>query len=114
MAVSSIISRKTASLKVIDTVTVAANGSATGVYNSCDGYDKLSICWTADASVSINAAIAWSMDGITNHGWTSLMTATGAYLADITDVKAPFYKVYVYNKDAGASHVMNAWAYLKA
>jgi hypothetical protein len=100
-------------------VSVAPSGNSAGNYAStwidCDGFDKIGITLNNDAATSSNIDIYWSNDNSAIHGREQNVIPSGtlAIRAGITDVKARYARVYVFNNDA-APHTFSAWAYLKA
>lgn len=92
----------------------ATTGYNTSAWIDTEGFDKISIALLNDASTANSASIAWSHDGVTVHGNETnvLPSNTTNQKIAVTEVKARFCRVIVYNTDASV-HVMSAWAYLK-
>lgn len=113
---TSIISRKQTTIQTHNGVTVALSGwTAESGYHDADGFTDLALTMTSDANVANAAQVLWSNDGINQHGQEYIITsATHQYSAGTVPIKARYFKITVNNGDGAASHVMNAWAYLKA
>lgn len=94
-------------------VSVAASGIGYSNWIDTLGYDKVALTVKNDASTSMNITLDWSSDGLTIQGAdTNLSTGTQQTRALITDTKARYLRVELFNGDTVA-HTMSAWAYLK-
>lgn len=80
-----------------------------------NGYDKLAVTLLSDATTTNNATVAWSNDGVTQHGFDTIISngSGGTTRSGILDTKARYFKVSIFNGDTVA-HTMSAWAYLKS
>lgn len=81
----------------------------------CDGFNDISLTLMNDAATGNSADIQWSNDGVNIHGYDYgvIPSGTTQYKAGSTSVKARYFKVRINNTDT-ATHVMSAWAFLKA
>lgn len=98
-----------------DRVNVPLNGNNTNTdWILADGFTQLCVTMKNDAFTSSQVNVLWSNDGITQHGLDDGMVPTASVDARAanTRVKAKYFKLQVFNKDAAAAHVMSCWAYL--
>jgi hypothetical protein len=103
-------------------VSIASNSwSAETSFHDSDGFTELAVTLKSDSTVATNGiSILWSNDGTNVHGSEFLLQgATGAGYdfasrSASTPTKSRYFKIVVANYDAGASHTMSAYAYLKA
>lgn len=108
--------RNAKTIQTHNAVSVPANGgqSISPSWINCDGYDKVSITMTIDATATNYGAVLWSNDGVSSHGEEVVATSKSTNRNQgITDVKAKYVKIYVINSDAAAAHTMSVWVYLK-
>jgi hypothetical protein len=95
-------------------VSVAASGWSVGSWIDCTGFDKIAGTLKNDAATTSTGNVEWSNDGVTVHGIEPFfVTGTSANKVGVVDVKGRYAKFSINNGDA-ASHIMSAWAYLKA
>lgn len=110
------LSRKQSTIQTHNAVSITATTvTANANWIPCDGYDKIGVSLLNDASTSSSVSIFWSYDNATTHGQDKDFIPAGTIntVSGVVDVKAPFFKVAVNNRDT-TTHVMSAWAYLKA
>lgn len=111
----------TQTVQTHNAVSVAASGSSTSAQSvSCEGFSTVNISIKSDVSHNGRFQILWSYDNVTFNLFElpsgTYIINSGTYgdrFADLP-VRAPYFKLYLENQDAGAAHTMSAWAYLKA
>lgn len=90
----------------------ATNGISTSSWVDCSGFTDISITMLNDAASASSINLVWSNDGVTDHGFETLVSSnTLQRKAASTKIKARYCKVQLSNTDA-AAHTMSAWAYL--
>jgi hypothetical protein len=96
-------------------VSVAANNFSQSTWIDCDGFDKVAITMINDASTVNAVDVQWSNDATNIHGVESIIgNASSQYRYGITDTKARYARVKVYNLATDIAHTQSCWAYLKA
>jgi hypothetical protein len=112
---NSIISKRNqTTIQTQNAVNIAASGSSVSSFIDCDGFDKVGTTSTCDAATASTLQLVWSNDGVNNHYYETISTASATSKGGLTDIKARYVKVNLINGDAGAAHVMSAWILLKA
>lgn len=93
----------------------ASTASGEASFHPCDGYAFLNIGLLNDASTSNYLDIQWSYDGTNYHSadYGALPTATTQRRTVQVPVKAPYFRLSVYNGDTVA-HTFSVWSYLMA
>jgi hypothetical protein len=100
-----------------DNVTVGADKSSiSSMWVKLDGFSKASCICKGDGTHQMSMSIAWYLSNnnpsfLFEEAITSVQNVPGQ--AVVIDVKAPYAKLKVVNKDTANAHVMNAWMYLK-
>lgn len=108
-----IVKRKQTTIQTHNAVSVGASSSSIGSWIDCGGFDKLGATLFNDAATSSGLVLQWSNDGVTFHGYESLIsTSTLKEKIAETSVKARYVRLQVWNDDT-VPHTMSAWAYLK-
>lgn len=97
-------------------VSVPASGtSSQSSYMDLQGFDMIAITFINDAAQNSALNIFWSNDGSTIHGLEQIIaSSTSQTKSGETTIKARYAKIQLTNSDAGAAHIMSAWAYLKS
>lgn len=94
----------------IDTNSWVGNAS----WIDTNGYSEVALTFLNDAATASAIAIEWSNNGSVKHGGeTILSNSTAKERAASTSTKARYLKVSIQNADT-ATHIVNAWIYLKA
>lgn len=104
--------------KTIQTHTATSIGAGATTANAAfidvDGYSELAVTMLNDAGTATIVYAYWSNDGTTTHGIEQIIaTGTSMQRVGIVTTKARYVKVAINNTDT-ASHVISAWAFLKA
>lgn len=109
--------RKQTTIQTHNAVSVALSSFSNGdnIWHDADGYDKLACTLLTDlSSLNSSVSVIWSNDGSGTQGVESVIAGgTGQQRVGITDIKARYFKIQVFNNDSTAAHTMSAWAYLK-
>lgn len=113
------VKRKATTIQTHAAVSVAlSSNSVSATWIDCDGFTEVAINMLNDANTSFACSVIWSTDGVNTQGADSVFSpgngAWGNARSGVVPVKARYLKVIALNSDAGAAHVMSAWAYLKA
>lgn len=107
-------SRYATTIQTHNAVTIAASGYSTGAWIDAGNFDKVAVTLVNDAQTTSAVNVAWSHDGSVVHAnENNILSGTNNQKTAITDVKARYFRLVVTNGDT-ASHIMSAWAYLKA
>ena len=108
-------SRLASTIQTHNAVSVGASGNSTSAsFIDCDGFDKVALTLLNDAATNSQVDIYWSHDGSSNHGQETIIANGGGVRRNgITDIKARYAKMLVYNNDSALAHTMSAWAMLK-
>ncbi|MCM3536596.1 hypothetical protein [Priestia endophytica] len=94
-------------------VNVAVDTYVNSAWYDTSGFDKIAVTMVNDANTNSSFGVHWSHDGTGYHGNDTLGTTATKMASALVDVKARYFRVYVYNKDTAAAHTMSSWAMLK-
>jgi hypothetical protein len=105
----------TVSIQTHNAASILTNTSNTeSVWHLCDGYSELAIRLANDAATGSYIDVQWSDDGSNVQGAEiTLGNNTNQNKVVRVNVAAKYFRISVRNTDA-ATHVISAWAYLKA
>jgi hypothetical protein len=105
--------RLASTIQTHNAVSVAASGNSTSSWIDTDGFLEIAVTVLSDLA-KFNITIQWSNDGNSLQGsdWdVKVSTKTNDSVSVTT--KARYARLFLYNSDT-ATHIMSAWAYLKA
>jgi len=95
-------------------VSVPLSSSVNGNWIDTTLFNAIALTLMNDGSTTSSLNVDWSNDGITLHGSeVAIASSTSRWKAGYVSTKARYARLSVVNGDAGAAHVMSAWAYLK-
>lgn len=92
----------------------ATTGTSASSWIDTNGFNEIALNILNDANTASKADIHWSSDGVTIHGQDKdVLSSSVSSKSTIIPTKLRYMKVILFNTDA-SSHIMSAWAYLKA
>lgn len=101
-------------IQLLTSQMVTPNGSTTTPWTDTHGYDKVAVSVKNNAATEASVVIEYSYDGINKHGADVNLSNSNFEKSLITDIKAPYFRVFIKNVDAAAPHTFTVYAYLKA
>lgn len=95
-------------------VSVPLNGNSQSSFYSSIGWDKIAGIFKTDANHAVSATIGWSNDGVSIISYETAVNKTATDGNWETPIKAPYFKILMFNNDATLAHTMSTWIMLKA
>lgn len=107
--------RQNKTVPIIEGVSVNLDSYYESGWIDVQGFNQVGFAIKNDGATSSAMDLDWSYDGKTAHGKDLYVipSAETVLRAGHTDIKAPYMRVIVKNRDKLAPHVMSAYAYLK-